>query len=118
MYETHPHFRPVGSGFGCGYAADVGWLRFYPDDAAYGDRDVYANEQSWEALQWMSEQKAKSYNSVATVCYSGRIMPQMMQQIGFGNIIDEYPGHAAIKVNLQKWYQEVEQNIAAIESEV
>jgi hypothetical protein len=95
--------------------AAMWWLRYYLDDATYGKRNAVADEQCWEVLQWMSEQKAKSYNSVATVCYSGRIMPQTMQQIGFGNIIDEY-GHAAIKVNLQKWYEEVEQNIIAIES--
>ena len=95
--------------------AAMWWLRYYLDDATYGKRNAVADEQCWEVLQWMSEQKAKSYNSVATVCYSGVITPQTMQHIGLGNIIDEY-GPAAIKVNLQKWYNEVEQNIAAIES--
>ena len=91
------------------------WLRYYLDDATYGNRNAVADEQCWEVLQWMSEQKAKSYNSVATVCYSGRITPKSMQWMGW-SVIDEYSGHASIKTTLHRWYEEVEKNIAAIES--
>ena len=95
--------------------AAMWWLRYYLDDATYGNRNAVADEQCWEVLQWMSEQKAKSYNSVATVCYSGRITPKSMQWMGW-SVIDEYSGHASIKTTLHRWYEEVEKNIAAIES--
>ena len=128
MYETHPHFRPVGSDFGCGYAADVGWLRFYLDDAAYGDRDVYANEQNWEALQWMSSREVQSLNSETVLTYSGkyagykdkdgeyRVIDMAM---GYGSVIDaSFVYEDPIKVNLEALYDEIEENIAAIESKV
>ena len=92
--------------------AAMWWLRYYLDDATYGDRDVYANEQSWEVLQWMSSRGVKSHNSVAVVTYGGRYCAWSI----WPSLIDEFSTKAAIKVNLHKWYNEVEQNIAAIES--
>ena len=114
MYETHPHFRPVGSGFGCGYAADVGWLRFYPDDAAYGDRDVCANEQSWEALRWMSSREVQSFNSVGVLTYGGKYSAATIQY----DLIDMAATKAAVKTNLDKWYAELDANINAILNEL
>ncbi len=93
--------------------AAMWWLRFYLDDAYY-DRDLLANEQCWEVLQWMSEQKIQSYNSVGVIAYGGKYNPWSIQY----SVIDEAATKAAIQTNLHSWHAEIEQNINAIESEL
>ena len=91
--------------------AAMWWLRYYLDDAGYDERDIYANEESWEVLNWMSSQKVQSYNSVAVFCYSGKYTPWSI----WYSVVDEST-KASLKTQLEKWYTEIEKNIAAIES--
>ena len=93
--------------------AAMWWLRFYLDDAHY-DRDLLANEQCWEVLQWMSEQKIQSYNSVGVISYGGKYNAWSIPY----SVIDEATTKAAIQTNLHSWHAEIEQNISVIESEL
>ena len=94
--------------------AAMWWLRYYLDDAHYADRDFLANEQCWEVLQWMSQQKVQSYNSVGVLTYGGNYNPWSIQY----SVIDEAATKTAIQTNLHDWYDTFEYNISAIESEL
>ena len=90
------------------------WLRYYLD-SKYLPRDIYAKEESWEIMNWVSDQKIQSFNCFATVCYSGAATKWTVEYLAW-NTVDESTTKAAIKTYLNKWYYEVEQNIIAIES--
>ena len=94
--------------------AAMWWLRYHLDDAAYSSRDFYANEESWEVMGWMWNQKVQSYNSVGVISYGGKYDAWSIQY----SVIDEATTKAAIKTNLDKWHAELDANITAIENEL
>ena len=94
--------------------AAMWWLRYHLDDATYSSRDFYANEESWEVMGWMWNQKVQSYNSVGVISYGGKYDAWSIQY----SVIDEATTKAAIKTNLDKWYAELDANITNIENEL
>ena len=94
--------------------AAMWWLRYHLDDATYSSRDFYANEESWEVMGWMWNQKVQSYNSVGVISYGGKYDAWSIQY----SVIDMSTTKAAIKTNLDSWYAEIDANIHTIENEL
>ena len=94
--------------------AAMWYLRYYLDDTAYGDPTFYANNESWEVMQWMSKQKIQSYNSVGVISYGGKYNAWTIQY----SVIDEAPTKTAIQTNLHSWYAEIDTNINSILNEL
>ena len=94
--------------------AAMWWLRYHLDDSKYSARDFYANEESWEVMGWMWNQKVQSYNSVGVVCYGGKYTAWSIQY----DVIDGATTKAAVKTNLDKWYAEIDANIETILNEL
>ena len=94
--------------------AAMWWLRYHLDDSKYSARDFYANEESWEVMGWMWNQKVQSYNSVGVVCYGGKYNAWSIQY----DVIDGATTKAQVKTNLDKWYAEIDANIETILNEL
>ena len=94
--------------------AAMWYLRYYLDDSAYGDADFYPTEECWEVMQWMSNQKIQSYNSVGVVSYGGKYNAWSIQY----SIIDEATTRSQVASNLESWHAEIQTNIDAINSEM
>ena len=94
--------------------AAMWWLRYHLDDSKYSARDFYANEESWEVMGWMWNQKVQSFNSVGVLTYGGKYSAATIQY----DLIDMASTKAAVKTNLDKWYAELDANITAIVNEL
>ena len=94
--------------------AAMWYLRYNLDDTHYGERDIYAKEECWEVMGWMSNQKVQSYNSVGVVCYGGKYNAWSIQY----DVIDGATTKAQVKTNLDKWYAEIDANIETIVNEL
>ena len=94
--------------------AAMWWLRYHLDDSKYSARDFYANEESWEVMGWMWNQKVQSFNSVGVITYGGKYSQDPIQY----DLIDMATTKAAVKTNLDKWYAEIDININAILNEL
>ena len=94
--------------------AAMWWLRYHLDDTTYSSRDFYANEESWEVMGWMWNQKVQSYNSVGVISYGGKYNAWTIQY----SVIDEATTKAAVKTNLEQWYAEIDANIETIINEL
>ena len=94
--------------------AAMWWLRYHLDDSTYSARDFYANEESWEVMGWMWNQKVQSFNSVGVLTYGGKYSAATIQY----DLIDMAATKAAVKTNLDKWYAELDANINAILNEL
>ncbi len=94
--------------------AAMWFLRYYLDDSAYGSKDFYPSDECWEVMQWMSNQKIQSYNSVGVVSYGGKYNAWSIQY----SVIDEATTRAQVASNLESWYAEIQTNIDAINSEM
>ena len=94
--------------------AAMWYLRYYLDDNTYGDPSFYANNESWEVMRWMSEQKIQSYNSVGVISYGGKYNAWSIQY----SIIDQATTKAQIQTNLHSWHAEIDNNIKTIETEL
>ena len=94
--------------------AAMWFLRYYLDDATYGDRDFYPTEECWEIMDWMWNQKIQSYNSVGVVTYGGKQSAYAIQY----SLIDDATTKAQVASNLDSWYVELQININQIEAEM
>ena len=94
--------------------AAMWFLRYYLDDATYADRSYYPNEQCWEVMGWMWNQKIQSFNSVGVITYGGKHSAASVQY----NLIDEAADKGQVSSNLEAWYTEIQTNIDAINTEM
>ena len=94
--------------------AAMWYLRYYLDDYNYGDRAVLANDNCWEVMNWMWNQKIQSYNSAGVLGYGGKYSPTAIQY----NVIDEAPTKAQVKTILVEWESELDEQISKIMNEL
>ena len=94
--------------------AAMWYLRYFLDDSAYSSRDFFGNEECWEVMEWVWNQKVQSFNSVGVLTYGGKYSAATIQY----DLIDMATTKAAVKTNLDKWYAELDTNIYAIEHEM
>lgn len=94
--------------------AAMWFLRYFLDDSTYSARDFYPQEECWEVMGWMWNQKIQSFNSVGVLTYGGKHSAATIQY----SLIDEATTTAQVASNLDSWYAELEANINQIKTEM
>lgn len=101
--------------------AAMWWLRYYLDDSAYGNADVYTKNECWEVMRWMSSGQVRSFNSVSAVCYGGECDPKKVDHRILLNVLTD-EGTNRYRMILQNklgsLHYTLEQNIPKIENEL
>ena len=93
--------------------AAMWYLRYYLDDGANASQDLYPQEDCFEVLNWMWNQPIQSFNSYATITYSGKHSANFMMT----GLVDETYIRARVKAELESWYEDTQASIDAIQAE-
>lgn len=94
--------------------AGMWFLRYFLDDYNCSSRDFYPQDECWEIMSWMWNQKIQSFNSVGVLAYGGKWSAASIQY----TVIDEAATRAAVKTNLESWHAELQTNIDKILTEL
>ena len=94
--------------------AGMWFLRYFLDDYNCSSRDFYPQDECWEIMSWMWNQKIQSFNSVGVLAYGGKHSAASIQY----SVIDEAATLAAVKTNLESWKSELDTNIEKILTEL
>ena len=92
------------------------YLCYYLDDMYNTNmkKSFYSNNQSWEVMKWMWNQKIQSYNSVGILTYGGEHTAYTIQY----SLIDETKtDKSKMTAQLDSWYATLGANIKKIEAE-
>ena len=93
--------------------AAIWYLHYYLGDAYFAETDVFPVDEGKEVVEWMWTQRMQSFNSVGILTYGGAYSADAIQK----NIIDESITKSMVNVNLDSWYNPLNEQMDAVLAE-
>ncbi len=93
--------------------AAIWYLHYYLGDAYFAETDVFPVDEGKEVVEWMWTQRMQSFNSVGILTYGGTYSADAIQK----HIIDESFTKSMVNVNLDSWYEPLNEQMDAILAE-
>lgn len=93
--------------------AAIWYLHYYLGDAYFAETDIFPVDEGKEVVEWMWTQRMQSFNSVGILTYGGAYSADAIQK----HIIDESFTKSMVNVNLDSWYEPLNEQMDAILAE-